>query len=140
MKKFVCAAFICICFSFAVFAQANIKVLKYEVPKYPALAQATMTSSEVVVLVKINKEGKVISSKAESGHLMFQKISEETATKWLFSKNDNLNEREIQITFAFNIKNNNSSKNNFKETKLKTRFKKPYRLEISAIMYPRINV
>lgn len=140
MKKFVFVALVCLCFGLNVFAQAKIKVLKYDAPKYPAIAQATMTSSEVVVSVKINKEGKVISSKAESGHMFLKTISEQSATKWLFSKDENFNEREIKITFAFTIKGNNSNKNNFKETKIKTRFKKPYRLEISATMYPRINV
>lgn len=142
MKKFVFATLICFCFSLSIFSQEKIKVLKYEIPnpKYPAVAQATMTSSEVVVSVKIDKDGKVISSNAESGHLFFRSLSEQTATKWLFSKDNSSNEREIKLTFAFSIKNNNSRKNNYKETKIKIRFKKPYRLEISAIAYPRINV
>jgi TonB family protein len=123
-------------------AKEKIKVVKYEVPnpKYPAVAQATMTSSEVIVLVKIDKDGKVTSSKVESGHQFFSKLSEETAQKWIFSKSDESDEREIKITFAFTIRNNNSKKNNYKATKIKVRFKKPYRLEISATMYPRIDV
>jgi len=142
MKKFIFIALICLCFGLNVFAQMKIKVLKYEVPnlKYPAVAQATLISSEVVVSVKIDKEGKVVSSKAESGHLIFRSLSEQAATKWLFSKDNSLDEREIKITFAFTIKNNNTDKNNFKETKIKTQLKKPYRLEISATIYPRINV
>jgi len=142
MKKFVFIALICLCFGLNVFAQGKIKVLKYEIPnpKYPAVAQATLTSSEVGVLVKIDKDGKVISSKAESGHPFFRTLSEETSKKWFFSKSDKSDERELKITFAFSIKNNNSRKNNYKETKIKIRFKKPNRLEISATVYPRIDV
>lgn len=142
MKKFVFISLICFCFGLNAFAQSKVKVSKYEIPnpKYPAVAQATLTSSEVVVSVKINKDGKVISSKAESGHPIFRKLAEETATKWLFSKNDELDERELKITFAFSIKNNNSRKNNYEDTKINIRFKKPYRLEISAIIYPRVDI
>jgi len=140
MKKFVFITLVCLCFIFNVFGQAKIKVLKYEVPKFPAVAQATLTPSEVDVLVKINKDGKVISSKADNGHPFFRKIAEETATKWLFSDDKNLQEREIKITFAFKIKNNNSGKNNYKPTKIVTKFKKPYRLEILALIYPRVDI
>ncbi|HRH43378.1 MAG TPA: hypothetical protein PKY82_17220 [Pyrinomonadaceae bacterium] len=140
MKKIIFIALICICFGLNIFAQTKVKVLKYEVPTFPAVAQATMTSSEVVVTVKIDKEGNVISSKSESGHPFFRKVSEETATKWIFSKDDNLQEREITVTFAFVAKADNSSKNNYRQTKIKNRFKKPYRLEILATIYPRIDI
>ncbi len=139
MKKFVFAALICLYFGLNVFAQAKIKVLKYEVPKYPAVAQATLISSEVVVLVKIDKEGKVISSNAESGHKFLKAAAEQSATKWLFSKDENLTEREVKITFAFRIKSNRSAKNNYKDTKIKARLVKPYCLEISATVYLRVN-
>jgi TonB family protein len=77
-----------------------IEVLKYVAPKYPPAAKAVRASGEVIVNVKIDKDGKVVSAKVLSGHPLLQAISAKFAQMWLFSS-DNLAERECQIVFAF---------------------------------------
>ena len=115
------------------------KVIKYEVPKYPPAAVATGTKGEVIVTVKIDNEGRVIQAKVESGHPLLRTISETTAKKWIFSPGNFNDEREVKLTFAYFYKFNNDKKNNNKSTKIKTRFKKPYRLEITATTYLSMN-
>ncbi len=68
MKAFVSVALLCICFVLNVSAQAKIKVLKYELPKYAPAALAAGKKDEVIVSVEIDKNGKVAWAKVESGH------------------------------------------------------------------------
>ena len=71
MKKFVFIALICLCFSLNDFAQTKIKVLKYEQPKYYPPATALGIKGEFIVAVKINKDGKVISSNYKKKDIRF---------------------------------------------------------------------
>ena len=98
------------------------EVIKYVAPLYPPAARATRTTGEVVITVKIDKEGKVIISKAESGHPLLRAASEQAAKEWLFSSDENGTEREGKIVFAF-----------VEATEKGTNvFTKPNRLEIFA--------
>ncbi len=141
MKKFLFTfTLIVFCFAGTSFAQEKLpKVIKYLAPQYPAAARATGTTGEVVVAVKIDKDGKVISSKSESGHPLLRAISEKIAKEWLFTKSE-LSERELKISFLYSIKVNDNRKNNYKESIQKIRFRKPYRLEIISTEYPRIDI
>jgi TonB family protein len=116
------------------------KVIRYEAPRYPPAAEATGTNSEIVVSVKINKEGRVTDAKAESGHIFFRTVSENAAKKWIFSPDADIVERQVKIIFSYSIKFNNERNNNFKATKTKVRLRKPNRLEITATSFPRITV
>ncbi|MGI8469382.1 MAG: energy transducer TonB [Pyrinomonadaceae bacterium] len=140
MKKFVLVALVCFCFGLNVFAQAKIKVLKYEIPRNSLAAAALGLKGEFFVDVKIDKNGKVISTDVEKVHPILRKPIEEAASKWLFSADKNLEERAVKIIFEYRIKNNNDRKNNYKDSKIKISFKKPYRLIISSTVYPRIDV
>lgn len=140
MKKFVLVTLICLCFSLNVFAQAKIKVLKYQAPKESPAAAAVGVKGQFIVSVKINKEGKVVSANLEKVHPLLRKVLEEAVNKWLFSADKNLEEREVKIVFEYRTKNNNSRKNNYKDSKIKVSFQKPYRLIISSTVYPRIDV
>lgn len=140
MKK-LSLAFTLIVFCFAAFAFAQTKkpkVLKYFAPKYPPAAQATRTTGDVIVAVKIDKQGKVIEAKAESGHPLLRAVCEISAQDWVFSI-DESEDREAKITFAFAFSENASRKNNYRATDVKIKFKKPYRLEIKAAFYPTID-
>lgn len=77
------------------------EVVKYVAPPYPAAARAVRAFGEVVVAVKIDKEGKVISAQAEFGHPLLRAASEVAARQWLFSGDENKVEREGKIVFAF---------------------------------------
>lgn len=95
------------------------KVVKYFAPQIPPAANAVMASGYVVITVKIDKVGKVTSTKVESGHPLLRKASEEAAKKWLFSKDKTATEREVKLTFLFD---SDSARNKKDEV----RFKKPY--------------
>ncbi len=135
MRKFVFVALICFCFGLNVFAQAKIKVLKYEVPKYSPAAAAIGVKGEFIATVKINNEGKVISANFEKIHPLLKKQLTEAANKWIFSANKNSEEREVEIAFEYRIKSDNSKKNYDKPSKEKVSFKKPYCLIITRTVY-----
>ena len=68
---------------------------------YPAAALAIRASGEVVVAVKINKDGKVTSAKAESGHPLLRVVSEQAAMKAVFESSVSNEEREVKLTYIF---------------------------------------
>jgi TonB family protein len=110
-------------FSFATFAQEKKpKVLKYEAPKYPPAAKATRADGTVVVKIEIDKDGKVISSVAESGHILLKKTCEAVSKNWIFSKDKVIEKREVKINYIFRVDDKAETE--------KTRFKKPYTIEI----------
>lgn len=80
-----------------------LKVVKYVAPKYPSYATAVGAKGEVSVSVKINKDGRVVFSTAESGHALLRKSSVESAGQWLFTPDETIDEREVKITFIFRI-------------------------------------
>lgn len=96
------------------------KIIKYVFPSYPPAAKAIRASGEVIVAVKIDKDGSVTSAKAEIGHVLLKAMSEATAKQFLFSKDENKLEREGEIIFAFRTIYTNRSNN----------FRKPNRLEV----------
>jgi Gram-negative bacterial TonB protein C-terminal len=106
----------------------QIEVLKYETPKYPPAARAVGATGEVVINVKIDKDGKVITSKAESGHPLLRLTAENSANLWLFSQ-DELAERECKIVIAFVLSD---------KDKTFSKFSKPNRLEVYSEI-PRIH-
>ena len=77
------------------------KILKSIEPKYPPAALAVRAIGEVVINVKIDKEGKIVSAKVISGHPLLRKASEQSATQFLFEPSENEGERELNLTFVF---------------------------------------
>jgi TonB family protein len=126
MRKFSFAfVLIVFCFAGLVFAQAKKpKVLKYSAPKYPPAAKIVEATGEVIVAIKIDKQGKVTEAKAESGHPLLIKAAENSAKEWIFSGDESTALREVKLSFIF-LKSDKSYKD-------KTKFKKPYRVEIIA--------
>ena len=100
------------------------EVVKYVAPVYPPAARAVRAQGEVVINVKINKEGKVVGLNVESGHPLLRKVSEQAAEQWLFTSDTNETEREGKLVFAF-VQGKNETGN--------TQFLKPNRLTIFAI-------
>jgi hypothetical protein len=97
-------------------------VVKYVEPEFPLAARAVRAGGDVVVSVKIGKDGKVVSAKAESGHPLLIKASETAAKEWIFTSDEAADaaEREGRIVFAFVTAANENP----------ARFKKSGRLEI----------
>ena len=137
MKKFVFVALICLCFGLNVFAQAKIKVLKYEVPRGSQAVFAVGLEGEFVVNVKIDKNGNVISANSGNIRPLLKQVLEEAANKWLFSPDKDSEERETRIFFEYKTKANSSKKYIGNSPKITTRFKKPLRLVITAEIYRR---
>jgi TonB family protein len=100
-----------------------LKLLSFPKPPYPAAARAVRATGEVVVLIKINKEGKVISVKAESGHPLLRTVSEAASKQSLFEAAENIDEREAKLTYVFL----GDSEKNLKH------YSNPYRVEIIAV-------
>jgi TonB family protein len=127
MKKLLFASILVVsCFAASSFTQTKPpKVVKYVAPEYPPAARAVMAVGDVVITVKIDKDGKVISSKAESGHPLLRKASEDAAKEWMFSKDKKIGEREVKLTFEFSPE----ARKNEKDA---AQFKKPYRVIIKG--------
>lgn len=114
--------------SVSIFAQTDKpKVIKYFAPKYPPAAQAVRATGAVIVNVRIDKDGNVISAVAESGHPLLRKACENAAKGWMFSTISINEEREIKIAFLLGLSS--------KSKKDKVKFKKPYTLEIVAAQW-----
>lgn len=100
------------------------KVLTGSKPVYPPAAKAVRTAGEVLVNVKIDKDGKVIFAQAERGHPLLKRASEIASKQWVFESSQNSEERNAKLTFVFifgeGIK---------KELK---HYSNPYRLEVIA--------
>ena len=134
MKKFYTILFTVLFMAFSVSAFAQIEnptVIQYFAPKYPASAQAVRATGTVNVVVKIDKNGKVISANAISGHPLLRKACEVAAINWLFSTDSTVEEREIKLTFLLRLGDKNK--------KDKVKFKKPYTLELSGVMVRIVN-
>ena len=135
MKKFVFGALICLCFGLNVFAQKEIKVLKYKAPKYTPAAAAIGAKGEFTVIAKINRFGKVISAKSEKVHPLLIRTLEEAAQKWVFSANKHSEVREVKLVFEYIVKSDDSIKNVDKTPTEKSLFEKPFRIIITRTVY-----
>ena len=101
------------------------KPLSLPKPPFPAAARAVRASGEVVIAIKINKEGKVTFAKTESGHPLLQKAAEAAAKQSVFETSENNDERKAILTYVFlNVLNDG-------EKSLK-RYSNPYRIEVTA--------
>lgn len=77
------------------------KLLSFPKPGYPPAARAVRATGEVIVVVKIDREGKVLMAKAESGHPLLRTVSEKAAKNSRFDPSENISEREAKLTYVF---------------------------------------
>src|SRR5690606_22356928 len=77
------------------------KITKLPKPPYPAVARVVRATGEVVVEVKIDKEGKVISANAVSGHPLLRAVSVQAARGSLFEQSESDEQREVKLTYVF---------------------------------------
>jgi TonB family protein len=69
-------------------------------PPYPPAARAVRASGEVVVKVKIDKDGKVTSAEAENGHPLLRRAAEAAARSSTFEAIE-IEERVAKLTYVF---------------------------------------
>ena len=96
-----------------------VSVLK---PPYPPAARAVNAFGDVIVNVKIDESGKVISAQAVSGHPLLRQACVAVSKQSLFESAENSSEREVNLTFVFLLPAN--------KTKVTKHYSNPYRIEI----------
>ena len=77
------------------------KIINFVKPIYPQAARAVRAMGEVLVEVKIDKEGNVTSAKAVSGHPLLRAASEQAALKSTFETSENNAERSTRLIYSF---------------------------------------
>lgn len=80
------------------------QVIRRVQPEYPLSARGSNAGGSVLVAVKIDTDGAVISAKAIEGPAMFRRVSEDAARKWKFrpaTQSGNVIESEQVIQFRF---------------------------------------
>ena len=77
------------------------KIMKSVMPLYPPAARAVRAWGEVVVEVKIDKEGNVVKASALNGHPLLRAASERAARNTRFEASENTAERQMKLTFVF---------------------------------------
>lgn len=70
-------------------------------PIYPAAARATNTSGEVVIKIKIDENGEVISATKISGHPLLVSSALSASKQLSFDTSDNLLDKEIEVTYVY---------------------------------------
>jgi hypothetical protein len=97
------------------------QVIKRVAPSYPPAAKATGVAGEVLIKIKIDKEGNVVFAEALSGHPLLRSGCRQAAQGWTFSRDESVNEREVTLVFSFT---------GYSERDIKTLYRKPNRIEI----------
>jgi len=77
------------------------KIVSLPKPPYPAAARAVRATGEVVVEVKIDREGKVIEAKSVSGHPLLRVASAQAARSSLFETSESDQPREVKLVYVF---------------------------------------
>lgn len=82
-------------------AQDVASVVTAHAPHYPPIALAEGATEDIAVRVVVNNQGEVAEAKALSGvNIFLKRESEETASKWVFSKSDSAR-REFTLHFDY---------------------------------------
>jgi TonB family protein len=69
-------------------------------PAYPELARRMHVSGKVVLLVSIQPDGKVSSTKVESGHALLAPAAQDAVSRWRFAPGPEASESEVDVNFA----------------------------------------
>lgn len=101
-------------------------IVKLAKPPYPAAARAVRAWGEVVVEVKIDREGKVNSANAISGHPLLRAIAVTAAKSSVFETSSSDEPRESRLTYVFLF--SEDEKSNVK------RYTNPKRVEVFSVI------
>jgi TonB family protein len=100
------------------------KILGSAKAGYPPAARAVRATGEVIVAVMIDKQGKVISAKAESGHALLRAAGVQAARQFVFEASEGAEDRNAKIAFVF--LDDKTANDGVK------RYTHPYRFEVSS--------
>ncbi len=102
------------------------KVVSAAAPVFPLIALAARALGEVVVEVKIDSTGNVISTHAD-GHPLLRKASENAARRWKFAVAEGSSAaRTVRLTFVFR-----ESEKKLPESEITPVFVPPYKVEVT---------
>lgn len=68
-------------------------------PVYPELARRMHIGGRVVLLVAVDANGKVSSTKVESGHALLVNAAEDAVKRWHFAPNPGPTVSEVDVNF-----------------------------------------
>ena len=95
-------------------------------PSYPQALRTARLKGDVIVEVKIDQSGSVISAEAVSGHRALIELCIKAAKAWQFSpENKSGISRKTRLTFSFR-----DMERDEKEDELIIRFLPPYKVEV----------
>jgi len=104
------------------------KPLSLPKPPYPAAARAVRANGEVVVQLKIDREGKVISGFAISGHPLLRAAALAAGRRSEFEPDPNVSERPMNLSYIFLM--------DVEPAPNVKRYSNPYRIEVIAESLP----
>jgi hypothetical protein len=128
LTSFVVAAMCLLCY--VAFAQTKTQnppaVVRAVAPVYAAILRAINLQGDFYVDVEINRDGKVVSSKAVDEKRPFmRKILEEAADRWQFAPDQTAEgKRRVRLTFTFRT---DTKASGYDST---TVFYPPYKIEV----------
>jgi TonB family protein len=68
-------------------------------PVYPELARRMHVGGKVVLLVNVQPDGSVSSTKVESGHALLVSAAQDAVRRWHFAPNSEASEAQIEVNF-----------------------------------------
>ena len=81
-------------------AEAKPRVLTRVAPTYPELARRMHVTGTVILHVTVNPDGKVASTRVESGHALLVPAAEDAVRRWRFAPSAEPSESSIDIDFT----------------------------------------
>ncbi len=78
---------------------AQRTVISRVAPAYPDLARRMHVGGKVVLMVTIQADGTVSSTKVESGHALLTAAAEDAVRKWHFAPGSETSESEVEVNF-----------------------------------------
>jgi TonB family protein len=93
------AGALALCVSAAFAAGTQRAIVSRVSPTYPELARRMHISGKVMLLVTIQPDGTVSSTKVESGHALLAAAAQEAVSHWRFAPTPDVSESEIEVNF-----------------------------------------
>jgi len=98
-RPLLLAGGLALCAGAAFAAPTHRAVVSRVSPSYPELARRMHVSGKVMLLVSVDADGKVSSSKVESGHALLAPAAQDAVSHWRFAPNSEASETEIEVNF-----------------------------------------
>jgi TonB family protein len=88
-----------VCANTAFAADIHRAIVSRVSPTYPELARRMHVSGKVMLLVTVQPDGTVSSTKVESGHALLVQAAQDAVSHWRFAPNPEVSESEVEVNF-----------------------------------------